>query len=66
MDELSREQRDRPEAKIEVIEVTPSMLSAGVSEFIEVSDGKWESPDSAVRWILKAVLGERVRFADCQ
>jgi hypothetical protein len=48
------------------VEVTHAMLKAGVSEFIEVSDGKWESPDSAVRCILKAVLGERVKFVDCQ
>jgi hypothetical protein len=55
--------RDRaagaPEAEIEI---TPDMIKAGALEFLDVRSLEWEDEEAATRCVLKAVLGNRVKF----
>lgn len=57
---------DRPayvkDAITNEIEITPEMIEAGALAFLDVYSLEWEDEESATRYILKAVLGNRVKF----
>jgi hypothetical protein len=47
-----------------VIEITPDMIEAGAIVFREVASLEFETPESAVSEIVRAVLGSLVNVPD--
>ncbi len=45
------------------IEITPEMIKAGALAFLDVHSLEWEDEEAAVRYVLKEVLGSRVKFS---
>lgn len=54
-----------PSAESE-IEITPEMISRGEKVLMECRDLMYETSDQVVRWIIREVLGSRVKFLGCQ